>query len=56
MLSYKDVFQDELQTKSKNVIKTFCSGFISVDSPEHDIIVFDSPVINQKKCSVAEKF
>ena len=31
--------------KSQNVIKPFCSGYISMDSPEHDIIVFDIPVI-----------
>ena len=30
------------------LIKTFCSVYISVDSPEQDIIVFSIPVIIAK--------
>ena len=38
---YQGMFQDELQT--------FSSVYISVDSTEHEIIVFNSPVIISKK-------
>ena len=42
------MFQDELQTKNKDVTKTFSSVYISVDIPEQDIIVFNIPVIVAK--------
>ena len=45
MFSYRDMFQDELQLKESNIIKPFGSGYISVDSPEHYIIVFYIPDI-----------
>ena len=31
------------------LLKTFCSVYLSVDSPEHDIIVFNTPVIIARK-------
>ena len=43
------MFQNELQTKSHNVIKTFCSVYISVDSPKQDIFVYTIPVSIAKK-------
>ena len=43
------MFQDDLQTKSQKVTKTFSSMFISVDSPEQDIIVYNIAVIIAKK-------
>ena len=43
------MFKRELQTRSQNVIKTFSSVFISGDSPEQDIIVFNTPVIIARK-------
>ena len=43
------MYQDDFQTKSQKVTKTFSSMYISVDSLEQDIIVFDIPVIIAKK-------
>ena len=43
------MFQDGLQTKSQNVTKTFCNEYLSVDSHEQDIIVFNISVINPKE-------
>ena len=44
------MFPDELRTKCQNVtLKTFSSVYISVDSPEQDIIAFNIPVIIAKK-------
>ena len=37
------MFQNDLQTKSQKVTKTFSSMYISVDSAEKDIIVFNIP-------------
>ena len=39
------MFQDELKTKSQNVSENVLERFISVDSHEQDIIVFNIPVI-----------
>ena len=41
VFSYQDTFQNDLQTKCQKVTKTFSSVYISVDSPEQDIIVFN---------------
>ena len=42
------MFQDELQTKSKNDNKNV-SVYMSVESPEQDLIIFNIPVIIVKK-------
>ena len=43
------MFQDELQTKCQGIFKTFSSVYISMDSPEQDIIVFNIPVMNAQR-------